>query len=1041
MPPPLWDLGPAGNENGCATLFLNMKRMSAALSLLVATQSFGQVAAVRVAPLTAPALTGVGAAPSALNSTLAPLTAPALTVAPLAASLPLSAAPVAAAVLPAAALPAAALPVAKAAASTPENHSNEKPSSESAREQAGRAFDGSAQPRPESEPVPAAPQSEESPRLNLPAKTFTLPNGLTVVVHTDKTSPVVAVSVTYKVGSQHESRGLSGFAHLFEHLMAQGTKSLKPREISQLIESNGGVRNAYTMRSNTTYHSVVPKSALKTVLWAEAERMSTLNVDARALALEQQVVLEEMRLRYTNAAYAKARDAGMAETAFSKWENQHTTIGLDADVRNARLEDVRAFYQAHYAPNNAVIALAGDVTEAEARELVGRFFGPLTPRTIAEKPDLTEAPLAGETRRVVEDKFAKVPLVMAGWRAPERGTKDYWALSVLAEVLGSGEESPLYQALVKDSKLALSVSPNYPWWTGQHNPGGPDLFGMMISLKPGSSVDAVLAVADRVLAQIAEHGPDAASVAAAKTGLELSWTKDLEQLIDRAKTLSSYAALVGDPARLPEDLKALLSVTAADIRDAARRWLVGQGRAVVEARPAPQLPLAADQATAPIPAETPRPAGDPKPEIDAQPSAPLPAIERFTLSNGMKVVVVQDKRLPLLEARLDIPGGRVAERAGEEGLSAAAAELLTSGAGDLDAKAVSARFSALGFKLDVARGMENYSLEAAGLSRNAGAFFAALADVLRHASYPEDEVSLWKENKAEELKISRSKPDFMSAERVKAEVFGAEHPYGRPALEDAQLAAIDREKIAAYARRAFSPDGATMVVTGDADPAALRAQLEAAFAGWNAPSAAADVPALPAAKPASTSMVDREGSKQANLTIAQAIALKPTDPDWLAFSVMNHILGGSATSRLFLNLRVDKGYTYGSYARAQALGRGTLWTATAETRNEVAAPALAEMRKEIARMRDEDVPEATLAAVKRYLAGIFLLKNSSIDYSADSLSAYARDGRVAERELATYLQRLNALTPADIRRVAQKYLDPETMATVVVGDKKALSVW
>ena len=1018
-----------------------MKSMSAALTLLVATQSFAQVAAVRVAPMTAPALTGIGAAPAALNSSLAPLAAPALTAAPLAASLPLSAAPVAAAALPAAVLPAAALPSAKAAASTPENNSSEKPSSESARERAGQAFDGSAQPRPEPEPVPAVPSTEESPRLNLPAKTFTLPNGLTVVVHTDKTSPVVAVSVTYKVGSQHEREGLSGFAHLFEHLMAQGTKSLKPREISQLIESNGGVRNAYTMRSNTTYHSVVPKSALKTVLWAEAERMSTLNVDARALALEQQVVLEEMRLRYTNAAYAKARDAGMAETAFSKWENQHTTIGLDADVRNARLEDVRAFYQAHYAPNNAVIALAGDVTEAEARELVERFFGPLTPRTIAEKPDLTEAPLVGETRRVVEDKFAKVPLVMAGWRAPERGTKDYWALTVLAEVLGSGEESPLYQALVKDSKLALSVSPNYPWWTGQHNPGGPDLFGMMISLKPGSSVDAVLAVADRVIAKIAESGPDAASVSAAKTGLELSWTKDLEQLIDRAKTLSSYAALVGDPARLPEDLKALLSVTVEDIRGAAQRWLVGQGRAVVEARPAPQLPLAADQATAPIPAETPRPAGDPRPEIDAQPAAPLPAIERFTLSNGLKVVVVQDKRLPLLEARLDIPGGRVAERAGEEGLSAAAAELMTSGAGALDAKAVSARFSALGFKLDVARGMENYSLEAAGLSRNAGAFFAALADVLRNASYPEDEVSLWKENKAEELKISRSKPDFMSSERVKAEVFGAEHPYGRPALEDAQLAAIDREKIAAYARRALSPDGATMVVTGDADPAALRAQLEAAFAGWNAPSAAADVPALPAAKPATVSLVDREGSKQANLTIAQAIDLKPTDPDWLAFSVMNHILGGSATSRLFLNLRVDKGYTYGSYARAQALGQGTLWTATAETRNEVAAPALAEMRKEISRMRDEDVPEATLAAVKRYLAGIFLLKNSSIDYSADALAAYARDGRSAERELATYLQRLNALTPADIRRVAQKYLDPAKMATVVVGDKKTLSVW
>ncbi len=220
-----------------------------------------------------------------------------------------------------------------------------------------------------------------------------------------------------------------------------------------------------------------------------------------------------MRLRYTNAAYAKARDAGMAETAFSRWENQHTTIGEDADVRNARLEDVRAFYQAHYAPNNAVIALAGDVTEAEARELVGRFFGPLETRVIAPKPALDEAPLTGETRRVVEDKFAKVPLLMAGWHAPERGTKDYWALTVLAEVLGSGEESPLHQALVKDAKLALSVSPNSPWWTGQTNPGGPDLFGLMMPLKPGASTDAVLAIVDlRATKRLAAEGPDAAQL-------------------------------------------------------------------------------------------------------------------------------------------------------------------------------------------------------------------------------------------------------------------------------------------------------------------------------------------------------------------------------------------------------------------------------------------------------------------------------------------------------------------------------------------------
>ncbi|MDO8756517.1 MAG: insulinase family protein, partial [Elusimicrobiota bacterium] len=900
-------------------------------------------------------------------------------------------------------------------------------------------FDGEAAKRPAeaSEPVVPASSPEAAPTLSLPVKTFTLKNGLKVVVHTDQTSPVVAVSITYKVGSQHETPGLSGFAHLFEHLMAQGTKSLKPREISHLIESNGGVRNAYTMRSNTTYHSVVPKSALKTVLWAEAERMSTLNVDDRALALEKQVVLEEMRLRYVNAAYAKARDAGMAETAFGQWQNQHTTIGEAEDVRNARLEDVRAFYLAHYAPNNAVLSLAGDVTEAEARQLAERFFGPLETRVIAPAPDLSEPRMTGETRRVIEDKFAKVPLLMTAWNAPARGTKDYWALTLLGEILGAGEDSPLYRALVKDAKIALSVSTNFPWWTGPFNPGGPDLFGLMTTLKPGVGMDAVLALSDRVLAQMAAEGPTAEQLAAAKTTTELSWTKDLEQLIDRAKNMGSYAALVGDPRDLSRDFAALMSVTAADIQNALNEWVIGKGRAVVEARPTPDLALEVDPATPKVPDQKPRPEGEARPEIDAQRPAAVPTLERFTLSNGLKVVFTRDSRLPLLEARLSIPSGRTAEGPGEDGLSAAVSELLLQGAEGKDARALSAGFAALGWKLDIGRGLESLNIDAAGLSRNAASFFKELALVLSKPTFPEDEVSLWKENKVTEMKSQRSKPDFMASERMKAELFGG-HPYGRPALTDEQIESITRAKTAAYASRALAAQGATLVLAGDADPVSLRAQLEAAFAGWTGRASAAAIPEVPPQRDARLALVDRPGSKQANLTVSQMIALSPTDPDYLAFLIMNQILGGSATSRLFVNLRVDKGYTYGAYSRPQVLEKGIFWTASAEVRNEVAAPALAEMNKEIAGMRDGLVSEQTLGAVKRYLAGLFLLKSSSIDYSADTLAGYERNKQSAEREMASYLERLNALTPEDIRRVAQKYLAPDKMVTVVVGDASAL---
>jgi zinc protease len=292
--------------------------------------------------------------------------------------------------------------------------------------------------------------------LKLPVDSFTLPNGLEVLVNSDASSPMVAVSITYRVGSQDERPGRSGFAHLFEHLMAQGTKSLKPREISQLVESNGGSRNAFTTRTNTTYHNLIPRGALELVLWAEAERMHTLDVDARALALEQQVVLEEKRLRYDNAPYRFAQDQRMAETAFAKWENRHTTIGETADIRDAKLQDVRDFYALHYGPANAVLALAGDLTLEEARALVERHFARIPRKPAPPRPDLSEKPLAQDAWTRVDDPHAKTPRLMIGWHGPARASRDFWALTALAEILSGQDESPLYQALVRERKTALA---------------------------------------------------------------------------------------------------------------------------------------------------------------------------------------------------------------------------------------------------------------------------------------------------------------------------------------------------------------------------------------------------------------------------------------------------------------------------------------------------------------------------------------------------------------------------------------------------------
>jgi predicted Zn-dependent peptidase len=277
-------------------------------------------------------------------------------------------------------------------------------------------------------------------------------------------------------------------------------------------------------------------------------------------------------------------------------------------------------------------------------------------------------------------------------------------------------------------------------------------------------------------------------------------------------------------------------------------------------------------------------------------------------------------------------------------------------------------------------------------------------------------------------------------ERLRQALFGS-HAYGRPAPDDALMAAVASERVAAWRRRAIVPAGAALVLVGDGDAADLRETLEHAFASWQGAPDAIDVPAMPVmtARQPRIAIVDRPGSSQACLVIGQAVHLTPNDRDFLAFTVLNQLLGGSSTSRLFVNIRSEHGYTYGAYSRAMAMSRGLLWSAHAQVRHDVAAPALAAMRAEIARVREESIPEETLTALAHYLAGRFLLTCAALDGCADVLAAYEIHRQHAEDEQRTYLARLEALTTADIGRVAREHLDPDAMVVVAVGDAASLA--
>ncbi len=876
------------------------------------------------------------------------------------------------------------------------------------------------------------------PGRSLPTRVFKLANGLKVVVQTDRSAPLVAVSLTYRVGSHDEERGRAGFAHLFEHLMFQGTKNLPPNEVSRLVETNGGVDNAYTMKTNTTYHEVVPSWALEAVLWAEADRMRGLLISPRELEIEKRVVLEEMGQTYSNQPYRRATDAVMSELAFTRWENSHPTIGVEPDLRAASLEDVRRFYDKHYGPENATLALVGDITVAEAQKLTRRHFGPIKSRGARPKrPQLDEPPISGERRRRVADPLAKMPLLVVGWHAPHRGSSDYWALTVLTAILGGGDDSPLHAELVKRQRIALSASAHMPYWSNHSNSVGPDLFGIFISPRNDADLNAVLAAADAVLDRFRRKGPTASELARAKIQLERAWLEGQTSLIDRAQTLSSYTALIGDPAGFWRDYRRLLKTSPRDIKRAAKRWTGARGRVILEVVPGTPGPVAPVEPHEEPQAEEPRAPGQSPPPPGPTRSPVLPQLSRFTLRNGLDVLFVRDSRLPLVEARLAVRAGRALEGPGEEAMSPACEELLFKGCVGQDAAAVARAFTSLGWAVGSASETEWLKISGSGLARTFDDFARQLARVLVGADYPDDEVAMWRENAVEELEMRRAQPSFLSEERLRAELF-PQHPYGRGAVDERMIAAVERKRLQAFHSARLRPTGGHLVLVGDLEADDARKSLENAFAPWEARGAVEGPPPLPDAGGARVVLVDRPGSAQASLVVAQTSPMTAHDPDYLAFIVANHVLGGTANSRLFDNLRTRRGYTYGAYSSLDVYGRGVVWSASADVRSDRARAALDEIRLEAERLRREPVSSDVLASSKRHLTGLFLMRLSALDRVASYLAAVVESGRDPAAVMGSYQDRLAAVSVETAQEAAHVRLDPGRFVTVVVGDAKVL---
>ncbi|HSB62008.1 MAG TPA: pitrilysin family protein [Vicinamibacteria bacterium] len=422
----------------------------------------------------------------------------------------------------------------------------------------------------------------------IPVETKTLPNGLTVVVSEDHSSPTFGISIAYRIGFRLEPKGRTGFAHLFEHMMFEGTPVAPKGTLTRVIEGGGGVLNGSTRYDYTNYIASAPVSALDAILWLEADRMKHLDFSEKNLRNQQEVVKEEIRVNVKNRPYGLFFWTDLAAKTFDKWENGHDGYGSFEDLDAAHLGDVESFFGSYYGPNNAVLSIVGDVVPAEVFAKVEKYFGALVSRPVPPGSDVSEALNTAERTLEQTDPLARVPAVAVGFKIPTRSGRDYVPLVVLGDVLLNGEASRLYQALVKGRELMLQVQGgvNFPFespWRTQ----GPTLLGLFGLYKPTTSAKAVVDAIQEEVRTIARAGVPAADLARVKAKMRSDFYSELELPIYRADALA-VAQLLGGSAASLNDLPAQIdAVSSADLRRVAATYLTVANRTVVDRKPAP----------------------------------------------------------------------------------------------------------------------------------------------------------------------------------------------------------------------------------------------------------------------------------------------------------------------------------------------------------------------------------------------------------------------------------------------------------------------
>jgi len=870
-------------------------------------------------------------------------------------------------------------------------------------------------------------------QVDIPFETFELENGLRVVVHEDHSDPVVAVYVVYHVGSAREEPGRSGFAHLFEHLMFQGSQHVGDEEHFKLINEAGGTLNGTTNTDRTNYYETLPSNQLELALWLEADRMGFLlpAVSQKKLDRQRDVVKNERRQNYENRPYGRVRGAVAAALYPPDHPYSWLTIGSHEDLTAASLEDVHAFFRRWYGPNNATLAVGGDVDAARVRELAEKWFGAIPRGPEVTAPEQRPVTLERTKRILVEDRV-KLPQLTTTWPTVPGEHADEPALNLLGHILSANKSSILDRALTVDATLASSV-------TAYHR--APELAGtftIMMRPSPGVSLDELAERQEQLLAELASTGVQPEHLQRVKNRYEADFIRRLETASARTSALAEYNTFLGHPGGLEADLARHLAVTPADVARVLERYLVDRPAILLSVVPEGQLELALSAPVVHAPEAIPDPARAARPAPGAAPTFHAPPVWHATHRSGVALVGTEYTELPLTQLTLSLPAGRVHETPETLGLASLCAEMLLEGTRELSSTELTEALDTVGVSLRASAGEDEIRLSLSCLDKHLAEGVRLLGEVVLHPRFDKAD---FERRKTQRLTAIGTRPD--RAGTVAADVFNrlvrGDVALGRPSVGTAEtVGGLTVDDVRTFWAEHAVLAGARLTYVGGLDGDGVTELFGALFNDplFGARLARSEASSSMYGTPAEASciyLVDKPGAAQSEIRIGHR-SVASTDEDYYPLFVLNYVLGGSFNSRINLNLREDKGWAYGARSRFEGGTRPGAFLASGGIQTDHTADAVREFMNELTAIQD-GVTEEELAFAKNALEQAATRQYESMRMQIAMLENIGRYGYPDDYTE----QRIGVTRELDrdrLQELARKHIAPGAMIVLVVGDKE-----